>query len=70
MNNMEMKPFRHTVTGNVDYFPDTEYFRNCDYLELIGTDEDLCVDCGLTPAFLEPLNVEDDDTYDEEEDED
>lgn len=60
MSTMEMKLFRHKVTGKTDYFP--EHFVEYDYMELVDNSEIPCCG-GDEPAFLAPELVADEDEY-------
>ena len=46
-----MKRFRHKLTGRVEAFPDTEYYRDHPQLELVE-DEEGCVDCVVQTEVL------------------
>lgn len=48
-----MKPFRHKITGKVDYFP--EHFAAYEFMELVESDDVPC--CGGDEvAFLKPID--------------
>ena len=65
MSTMEMKLFRHKITGKVDYFP--AHFVEYYYMELVDNSEIPCCG-GDEPAFLAPELVADEDEYEMEED--
>lgn len=56
MNNMEMKYFRHKITGIVGQFP--AHFADYDYMEEVDSNDVPC--CGADePVFLEPPEIND-----------
>lgn len=57
MGTMEMKYFKHKLTGKVDLFP-AHYADFSDIMEEVDSNGAVCVECGLKPAFLEPAVTE------------
>lgn len=53
MGTMEMKYFRHKLTGKVDLFP-AHFADYTDIMEEVDSNDAVCGDCGLEPTFLEP----------------